>query len=99
MDKEIPHNALSMEQLVLSDKWARKYCSGVITDMFDKKTRIYIFQLVDTLDWYTVTLRDPMMVKPPAWYHSFCLCEVFFQFPFFFVATYAFWKGNRYVLN
>ena len=25
-DKEIPHGVLPMEQLVLSDKWARKRC-------------------------------------------------------------------------
>ena len=25
-DKEIPHGVLPMEQLVLSDKWARKTC-------------------------------------------------------------------------
>ena len=25
-DKEIPHGVLPMEQLVLSDKWARKMC-------------------------------------------------------------------------
>ena len=27
-DKEIPHGVLPMEQLVLSNKWARKYCVG-----------------------------------------------------------------------
>lgn len=68
-----------------------------ISLMFDSQTVLprWIFPkpLVDTLDWYTVHLRDPMMAEAPAWYHSFCLCEVFFQFPFFFVATYAFWKG------
>ena len=27
-DKEIPHGVLPMEQLVLSDKWARIHCMG-----------------------------------------------------------------------
>lgn len=68
-----------------------------ISLMFDAQTVVprWIFpkQLVDTLDWYVVHMRDPMMADTPAWYHSFCLCEVFFQFPFFFFGTYAFWKG------
>ena len=28
-DKEIPHGVLPMEQLVLSDRWARKMCFAI----------------------------------------------------------------------
>ena len=33
-DKEIPHGVLPMEQLVLSDKWARKWASCVRNSSF-----------------------------------------------------------------
>ena len=29
-DKEIPHSVLPMEQLVLSDEWARKLCPELV---------------------------------------------------------------------
>ena len=41
-DKEIPHGVLLMEQLVLSDKWARKDKSGmrdIITSGLTDKLR------------------------------------------------------------
>ena len=34
-----------------------------------------------------------MMEEPPAWFKSFCICELIVQLPFFPVAAYAFWKG------
>ena len=34
-DKEIPHGVLPMEQLVLSDKWARNNVSGTISDILE----------------------------------------------------------------
>ena len=34
-DKEIPHGVLPMEQLVLSDKWARKMCLAQGTQRSD----------------------------------------------------------------
>jgi len=42
---------------------------------------------------YSETFKDPFLLDPPAWFQSFVLCELLLQFPFFFVATYAFWKG------
>ena len=39
-DKEIPHGVLPMEQLVLSDKWARICCLFQITDI---KLSFFIF--------------------------------------------------------
>jgi len=56
---------------------------------------IYPQAAQDLLKWYTKEFRDPLMVDPPAWFKSFIYCEVFFQFPFFFFAAYAFWKGSR----
>ncbi|WAR01265.1 SGMR2-like protein [Mya arenaria] len=48
---------------------------------------------VDTVDWYAEEFGDAMMKAKPAWFKSFCTCELFLQFPFFFVALYAYWKG------
>ena len=56
------------------------------------------FQLVNTLDWYGHKFKDPMMLDPPAWFKSFCICELFLQFPFFFVAVAAFMKG-KFLIN
>ena len=52
------------------------------------------FQVQDVVAWYSVSFKDPLILNPPAWYTSFVLCEMFLQLPFFFVATYAFWKGK-----
>ncbi|XP_013416577.1 sigma intracellular receptor 2 isoform X1 [Lingula anatina] len=48
----------------------------------------------DAVSWYGKTMKDPMMLEPPAWYQAFCMCEQFLQLPFFFAAAYAFYKGN-----
>ncbi|KAJ8298177.1 hypothetical protein KUTeg_024708 [Tegillarca granosa] len=53
----------------------------------------YPKQLLDLKDWYCREYRDPMMVAPPAWFKTFVYCEMLVQFPFFFVALFAFWKG------
>ncbi|XP_046543559.1 sigma intracellular receptor 2-like isoform X1 [Haliotis rubra] len=50
-------------------------------------------QVVALKDWYCREFRDPMMVEPPQWFLSFIYCEIIFQFPFFFVAAYAYFKG------
>ncbi|KAK7494025.1 hypothetical protein BaRGS_00014683 [Batillaria attramentaria] len=55
--------------------------------------KYYPEQLVNLKNWYCREFRDPMMVDPPPWFCSFCLCEVFIQFPFFFVGIYAYFKG------
>ncbi|KAL5015692.1 hypothetical protein ScPMuIL_005281 [Solemya velum] len=54
---------------------------------------LYPSQLVRLNEWYTTTFKDTMMIDPPMWFRSFCLCEVLFQFPYFFVAASAFWRG------
>ncbi|KAJ6657903.1 hypothetical protein lerEdw1_001823 [Lerista edwardsae] len=46
------------------------------------------------LKLYTTGSKDSLMADPPVWYKSFMYCEAFLQFPFFFVATYAFFKGG-----
>merc|ERR1712038_1057686 len=57
-------------------------------------TSWYPKQLVDLLHWYSREYKDCMVVNPPSWFVSFVACECAFQFPFFFIATYAFWKGG-----
>ncbi|XP_070572774.1 sigma intracellular receptor 2-like [Ptychodera flava] len=54
----------------------------------------YPQMLRDTLEWYCLKFKDPMMMDPPVWFKSFCICEVLLQFPFFFVATAAFFQGT-----
>ncbi|KAL4226448.1 Transmembrane protein 97 [Mactra antiquata] len=54
---------------------------------------LYPQQLKDVMDWYTSEYKDSMMKAKPAWFQSFIFCEIFLQFPFFFVAFYAYFKG------
>ncbi|KAJ2157016.1 Transmembrane protein 97 [Coemansia sp. RSA 552] len=47
----------------------------------------------------TGTLRDPLMVIEPRrpdllWLHSFLVCELVLQVPFFFYAVWALWTAN-----
>ncbi|XP_059149607.1 sigma intracellular receptor 2-like [Physella acuta] len=51
-------------------------------------------QLVALREWYCREYRDPMMMAPPIWYQSLIFCELF-QFFFFFVASYGFFKGAK----
>lgn len=53
-----------------------------------------LLQLRELVVTYSKTFKDPFLVNPPPWFESFVYCEVLLQFPFFFVASYAFWKGN-----
>mmetsp|Transcript_4742 Transcript_4742/g.8946 ORF Transcript_4742/g.8946 Transcript_4742/m.8946 type:complete len:168 (+) Transcript_4742:1-504(+) len=46
-----------------------------------------MLQQVNT--WYCETYGDFLMADPPIWFRSFIMGEAFFQFPFFFVATYG----------
>ncbi|XP_798044.2 sigma intracellular receptor 2 [Strongylocentrotus purpuratus] len=43
---------------------------------------------------YTTQFKDVLFGDPPIWFQSFIYAETFFQLPFFFVAAYAFYKGN-----
>ena len=45
------------------------------------------------------TFKDPFLLDPPPWFLSFVWCEILLQFPFFFVASYAFWKGYIELTN
>lgn len=54
-------------------------------------------QLLDVKDNYCEHFKDVLMADPPPWFKSFCWCELLLQFPFFFVATYALWKGIYYL--
>uniref|UniRef100_A0A7S2UJB6 EXPERA domain-containing protein n=1 Tax=Attheya septentrionalis TaxID=420275 RepID=A0A7S2UJB6_9STRA len=52
--------------------------------------------ILDTLEWYAETFKDPFMVPDsPPWFRSLILCELLLQVPFFFVSVYALWTpGN-----
>ncbi|GFR65570.1 transmembrane protein 97 [Elysia marginata] len=52
-------------------------------------------QFVSVREWYCDTYRDAMMANPPAWFQSLVFCEMFVQLPFFFVASYGFFKGAK----
>lgn len=61
---------------------------------------IYPKPAVGLVDWYIDAFGDSMMRGREAWFLSFIVCEILFQFPFFFVAFYAYWKGvskNRWI--
>ncbi|XP_041349435.1 sigma intracellular receptor 2-like [Gigantopelta aegis] len=55
---------------------------------------LYPSSLVALKEWYCREYRDSMMMDPPQFFVSFCLCELIFQLPFFFVASYAYYKGT-----
>ncbi|GFO48017.1 transmembrane protein 97 [Plakobranchus ocellatus] len=52
-------------------------------------------QLTSIREWYCHEYRDAMMADPPPWFQSLVMCELFLQFPFFFIASYGFFKGAR----
>lgn len=45
---------------------------------------------------YARHFKDNLILKPPAWYASLVGCELFLQFPFLLVASFAFLKGNHF---
>jgi len=55
---------------------------------------IYPKMIREMVHNYSASFKDPMVIDPPHWYRSFVWCEMFLQFPFFFFAVVAFWKGN-----
>ncbi|XP_052073602.1 sigma intracellular receptor 2-like [Mytilus californianus] len=56
---------------------------------------IFPTKVVELKAWYCAEFKDTMMIDPPAWFRTFVYCEFIFQFPFFFVAVYAFIKGIK----
>mmetsp|Transcript_104170 Transcript_104170/g.167887 ORF Transcript_104170/g.167887 Transcript_104170/m.167887 type:complete len:171 (+) Transcript_104170:85-597(+) len=49
------------------------------------------------LDYYTANTQDALMLTRPVWFKSLIALEVAFQFPFFFVAVYAFHKRKNWI--
>ncbi|XP_061162597.1 sigma intracellular receptor 2-like [Saccostrea echinata] len=68
-----------------------------ITVLFDSQVIfpawLYPKVLLDVKMKYCEDFKDVLMADPPPWFKSFCYCEILVQFPFFFIATYALWKG------
>ncbi|ELU10549.1 hypothetical protein CAPTEDRAFT_77981, partial [Capitella teleta] len=44
---------------------------------------------------YCAQMKDPMMMEPPVWFQSLCVCELLLQLPFFFPAAWAFLTENN----
>merc|ERR1719329_1115993 len=49
------------------------------------------------LDFYVAQTQDHLMMTRPIWFKSLISLEVAFQFPFFFVAMYAFKKRKNWI--
>ena len=62
-------------------------------------TSFFFSQLRTVKEWYCREFRDAMMADPPSWFQSLVLCEMFLQMPFFFVASYGFFKGNSIYIS
>jgi len=58
-----------------------------------------LLQLSEMVVTYIKTFKDPFLLHLPLWFQSFMWCEIVLQFPFFFVASYAFWKGYIQLTN
>jgi hypothetical protein len=70
--------------------------------------KLYPKPLVDLVDWYATEWGDPFFpLSSPdrvgrthyedMWFRSIIYCELFVQFPFFFLAVYAFWNGGNWI--
>ncbi|XP_038059435.1 sigma intracellular receptor 2-like [Patiria miniata] len=72
----------------------------IITIFFDSQaimpSWLYPKVFLDLVRDYCIFMKDEMMADPSAypWFMSFVYGECLLQFPFFFVATYAFYKGS-----
>ncbi|RCH96345.1 Transmembrane protein 97, partial [Rhizopus stolonifer] len=55
--------------------------------------------LVDLLNFYKNTYKDPLMgsTEPMYWFLSFIAVEILIQLPFFFVACYGLLKDSKYI--
>ncbi|RKP31017.1 hypothetical protein METBISCDRAFT_26951 [Metschnikowia bicuspidata] len=51
------------------------------------------------VDLHLLANKDFLLQNPPLWLKYFGAFEVFFQLPFFFIATYMLYKGSRSVLT
>ena len=58
-DKEVPHGVLPMEQLVLSDKWARNLCPPLLASRHD---------LADFLQFTQLAIKISMLL----YQHNIC---------------------------
>ena len=51
----------------------------------------------DINTYYVKTYNDPLMATTPIWFKSFIACEVIFQLPFFFIASYALLYEQKWI--
>jgi len=61
---------------------------------------IYPIPIQQTLRWYASTFNDKLMTPPYSLFlQTFVACELLFQMPFFFVATYALLNSREQVIS
>jgi hypothetical protein len=52
--------------------------------------------VVDIIHWYGRSF-DPLLMARPIWWKFFIWLDDLVFFPFYLVATYAFWKGHNWI--
>lgn len=72
-----------------------------VTILFDAQCVLpnawYPKALLDAFSWYVETFQDPLLGDPPTWFRTLVWSEVFFQLPFFILATHACIFGKDYI--
>ena len=58
---------------------------------------LYPLPLTNVLNNYVKTLEDNLVGTKPMWFVAMTYGEIFFQFPFFFISIYAFWKKRNWI--
>jgi len=53
--------------------------------------------LLDVCDQYVLDFQDKLVGNPPLWFQVFTACELLVQLPFFFFASYAYYKGRNWI--
>ncbi|XP_035690994.1 sigma intracellular receptor 2-like isoform X2 [Branchiostoma floridae] len=69
-----------------------------ITILFDSQAllpkELYPQALSEIKETYARGAKDALMADPPVWFQGIICVELLLQFPFFFVAAYAFFVGK-----
>jgi len=58
--------------------------------VFSNANPMYPSIVRDMVKNYSESFKDPMILDPPIWFKAFCVCEIFLQFPFFFLCSLGF---------
>ena len=91
LQKDFSHGYLSSAMLTA---FFENISLGLHTSFVISHSNHCSVQLRNISASYVRDFKDNLMHAPPTWFLSFVYCEFLVQLPFFFVATYAFWKGE-----